>query len=443
LRRTLLIGLVVTVVALAADRVAAHAAASQMSKQVGSSLNLPTRPEASVGGVPFPTQVVLGKYSVIGIGIRRIAVSDVCIDDIDVHLRGVHVPLRAITENEMKSVPVDHVVGSVHLTFSDLNAYLADKPGNLSLAGSGKGVRVCAVCRPPGVLASGPPVGARVPDSKRPTSIVYLIQSTRSKEARVAEADGGLVRVEVADGVAVLTLNDPGRRNALSYDMSQALAAAVDEALAAGPGALVLAAEPPVFCSGGSLDDLVRPKAPLRGMYEGFLRLADTPVPTVAAVGGPVIGAGLNLPMACDVILCSPKAVFDPRFLDVGIHPGGGHLLRLSRLVGAQGAAALILCGDRLTGEEAAEHGLAWRCVPDGELLAVALRLARRAAGRDRELVARAKESLRASVALTDPKAAMELELVAQEWAVSRPGFAEHVAAIKESLGRRAAKPEA
>ncbi|WP_307874964.1 enoyl-CoA hydratase-related protein [Frankia nepalensis] len=249
--------------------------------------------------------------------------------------------------------------------------------------------------------------------------------------------DGGLVRVDLADGIAVLTLDDPARRNALSHRLSLDLARAVDEALDADAGAIVLTATPPVFCSGGALDDLLRPDVPLRAMYEGFLRLADAPVPTIAAVGGPAVGAGLNLPMACDVVLCSPSAVFDPRFLDVGIHPGGGHLWRLSRLVGAQGAAALVLLGDRLTGEEAAARGLAWRCVPDDELLGVARRLGRRAAGRDRELTARTKASLRASAALTDPRAALELELAAQQWAVSRPGFAEHVAAIRESLGKR------
>ncbi|CUU56868.1 enoyl-CoA hydratase [Parafrankia irregularis] len=253
--------------------------------------------------------------------------------------------------------------------------------------------------------------------------------------------DGTLVLVDLADdGVARLTLDDPGRRNALSLEMSTALASAVTEVLAAGARAIVLTATPPVFCSGGSLDDLLKPEVPLREMYEGFLRLAAAPVPTIAAVCGPVVGAGLNLPMACDVVLCSPSAVFDPRFLDVGIHPGGGHLWRLSRLVGVQGAAALILLGDRLTGDEAAARGLAWRCVPDGDLLDTAQALARRAAGRDAELVVRTKQSLRASVALSDATAAMELELAAQEWAVSRPGFTERVAAIRDRIRRGAAR---
>jgi enoyl-CoA hydratase len=248
-----------------------------------------------------------------------------------------------------------------------------------------------------------------------------------------------LVARSIADGVAVITLDDPGRRNALSRAMSEALAAAVDDVLDAGARAIVLTATPPVFCAGGSLDDLIAPTAPLRDMYAGFLRLADAPVPTIAAVGGPAIGAGVNLPLACDVVLTSPSARFDPRFLDVGIHPGGGHLWRLSQRVGRQGAAALVLCGDRLDGSEAVAQGLAWRCVPGDQLLDAALDLARRAAGRDAELVRRTKASLRASAAVGDAQEAIEIELAAQEWSVSRPGFVDGVTRLRDRI--RAHKP--
>jgi enoyl-CoA hydratase len=243
-----------------------------------------------------------------------------------------------------------------------------------------------------------------------------------------------LIASERIGEVAVLTLDDPAHRNALSYATSVALAQAVEGALAGGAGAIVLAARPPVFCAGGSLDDLAAPKVPLRAMYGGFLALADAPVPTVAAVGGPCIGAGVNLPLACDVVLTSPRATFDPRFLDVGIHPGGGHLWRLSRRIGEQGSAALVLFGDRLDGEEAVARGLAWRCVADEALLDTAVGFAARAAGRARDLVIRTKKSLRASAALDGPQAAIELELAAQEWSVARPGFAEHVTALRAKV---------
>ncbi|WP_198653669.1 enoyl-CoA hydratase-related protein [Actinocorallia populi] len=246
-----------------------------------------------------------------------------------------------------------------------------------------------------------------------------------------------LVRVTVDDGVGVLVLADPEHRNTLSRRMSDDLAAAVDDALAGGARALVLTAEPPVFCAGGSLDGLLDRTAPLAAAYAGMERLAAAPVPTIAAVGGPAIGAGVNLPLACDVVLASPAARFDPRFLDVGIHPGGGHLWRLAGRVGAQGAAALVLCGDLLTGEEAEAKGLAWRCVPQDELEPTALRLASRAAGRSAPLVRRAKRTLAESLALADGAEAAKLELAAQQWSVERPEFAETVRAVQRGLAAR------
>jgi enoyl-CoA hydratase len=244
--------------------------------------------------------------------------------------------------------------------------------------------------------------------------------------------------MSVDDGVGRLRLSDPQHRNALSKRLSDDLAAAVDSAVNGGALALVLTADPPVFCAGGSLDSLLDRKEPLRDMYAGMMRLAGSPVPTIAAVGGPALGAGVNLPLACDVVIASPSARFDPRFLDAGIHPGGGHLWRLTQRVGSQGAAALVLCGDVLTGTEAADHGLAWRCVDDADLEATALRLARRAAGRLGPLVRRTKESLRRSALLADPAEAAELELQAQQWSVEQPGFAESVQRIKEQIaGRR------
>ena len=193
---------------------------------------------------------------------------------------------------------------------------------------------------------------------------------------------GPLVRVEEDDGVTTVVLDDPGRRNALSWDLVRELIAAVEEAVAGGSRALVLANTPPVFSAGGSVDDLLEPKVSLEETYRAFRVLDEAPMPTVAAVDGAAVGAGLNLLLACDVALCTPGSRFDVRFLDVGIHPGGGSMWRLARAVGRQGAAALALFGEVLDGEEAARRGLVWRCVPDGELASEATRLARRAAAR-------------------------------------------------------------
>jgi enoyl-CoA hydratase len=251
------------------------------------------------------------------------------------------------------------------------------------------------------------------------------------------DAEAPRIRLERDGNVAIVTLDDPKRRNALSLEVTTQLAAAVAEvAEDTSVGALVLTATPPAFCAGGSVDDLLEPRAYLREMYAGFLALAELPIPTVAAVNGPVIGAGVNLPLACDVILASPSARFDPRFMDLGIHPGGGHLWRMQRRVGRQAAAAMVIFGEALSGEEAARLGLAWRCVDDDELLTTAVALARRAADRPRELVLRAKAVLDASAAVDTGAEAFELEFPEQEWSMEQDAFLERLDELRARLGR-------
>ena len=249
-------------------------------------------------------------------------------------------------------------------------------------------------------------------------------------------APDALVRVEEADGVTTVVLNDPGRRNALSWDLVRALIEAVERATATGSRALVLRNTPPVFSAGGSVDDLLEPKVPLEETYRAFRVLDEAPMPTVAAVDGAAVGAGINLMLACDVALCTPASRFDGRFLDVGIHPGGGSMWRLSRAMGRQGAAALMLFGEVLDGTEAARRGLVWRCVAVGELEAEAHRLARRAAAHDPDLAATAKRTLVAAGDVDDAGAAIDLEAGPQRWSMDRPVFAESLRALRERLGR-------
>ena len=246
-----------------------------------------------------------------------------------------------------------------------------------------------------------------------------------------------LVTTTFKDGVAVLELNDPGRRNVLSVELSRALADAVAGVVSGGAGAIVLTAAPPVFSAGGDIDVLTRTPVPFDALYEGFLALADTPVPTVAVVDGPAIGAGVNFALACDVVLTTPRAVFDPRFIDVGMHPGGGHLWRLQHRVGPQTAAALVLFGATLTGEEAVSRGLAWQCLPPEDVHGTAIELATRAAIRDQPLVRRTKQTLRAAISTTSAAEAVASERDAQEWAVSRPEFRQHVESIRQHLAHR------
>ena len=119
------------------------------------------------------------------------------------------------------------------------------------------------------------------------------------------------VRVDQVDGVAIVSLDHPQDRNALSLRMTRELAEAVHGAAADDAiGAVVLAATGSVFSAGGSVDDLLEPKAPLAETYAGFVALLESDLPTVAAVNGPALGAGMNLALACDLMVCSPSSAF-------------------------------------------------------------------------------------------------------------------------------------
>ncbi len=230
------------------------------------------------------------------------------------------------------------------------------------------------------------------------------------------------LHVERRDAVAVLTLDDAERRNALT-------AALVDEIVTAiaacesddTVGSVVVTGAPPAFCSGADVSALGamsehdgRDAGQVRGIYDGFLSVRDCTLPTVAAVNGPAVGAGFNLALCCDVRIAGESARFDSRFARIGLHPGGNHLWMLERAVGPQAAAAMNLFGERVEGPRAAEIGLAWRCVPDDALLDEAVALAARAAEVHRSLARSVKQTLREVPWQPDFATALETELERQ-----------------------------
>jgi len=236
----------------------------------------------------------------------------------------------------------------------------------------------------------------------------------------------------------LVTLDDPGRRNALSLDMVGEIVAAfegleADESV----GAVVVTGAPPAFCAGADLSHLGQAGqgsegGGLRSVYEGFLRVQRSPLPTVAAVNGAAVGAGVNLALGCDVRIAARSAKFDTRFLQLGLHPGGGHTWMMNRLLGPQGAAATVVFGDVLDGEAAERHGLAWRCVDDGKLLDEALAFAARAASAPPALARRVKQTLRQMPTVTSPDEAVSVELEAQLWSMRQPDFAERLKARRK-----------
>jgi enoyl-CoA hydratase len=255
------------------------------------------------------------------------------------------------------------------------------------------------------------------------------------------------VNVTLTDGVATIRLCEPERRNALHPALVDGITGALDD-LEGDPGcqAVVVTGTDGAFCAGADLSHLAaganddQREAALRSIYEAFLRVAASPLFSVAAVNGPAVGAGLNLALACDVILAGHNARFDSRFLSLGIGPGGGHTWWLQRRVGPQGAAAMVLGGDVLDATDAERVGLAWRAVPDGELDTAAMDLARRAASAPPELVRRTKDTL-ARTRSGSHADAVATELATQLWSMGQPVFAARLGALSTAISSRSNTP--
>jgi enoyl-CoA hydratase len=243
--------------------------------------------------------------------------------------------------------------------------------------------------------------------------------------------------MQVEDRVALITVNDPDRRNAVTAEISAALRAAVDAAEAnADVHAVIVTGAGKAFCAGADLTALGSAAADgLRVIYDGFLAVAECTLPTIAAVNGPAVGAGLNLALAADVRIASPAALFDPRFQKLGIHPGGGATWMLQRAVGPQVARASLLFGMRFDAETAVRHGLALQVADDP--VAAARELAAGPASAPRDVVLATKASMRATATPgtvdTDlHRIAVDVEIGPQATSIESPEFAARLAAAKK-----------
>jgi enoyl-CoA hydratase len=245
-----------------------------------------------------------------------------------------------------------------------------------------------------------------------------------------------LVLVHVEDRIALITINDPDRRNAVTAEISTALRAAV-EAAEDDPDvhAVIVTGAGKAFCAGADLTALgAATEDGLRVIYDGFLAVADCSLPTIAAVNGPAVGAGLNLALATDVRIAGPAALFDPRFQKLGIHPGGGATWMLQRAVGPQVARASLLFGMRFDATAAVEHGLALQVADDP--VAAARELAAGPASAPRSVVLATKASMRATanpgtVDVDQHRIAVDVEIGPQAVSIESPEFAERLAAAR------------
>jgi enoyl-CoA hydratase len=236
------------------------------------------------------------------------------------------------------------------------------------------------------------------------------------------------------EGVRILTLNDPDRRNALSPALQAELSSAVDAVRSdSAARVLVVAGNGPAFSAGadlpalfGNLDrDITRVRTGLHAVYDSFLRVRRLEIPTIAAVHGPAVGAGVNLAMSCDVRIAGPGARFGVTFTRLGLHPGGGCTYFLTRALGRQRTLALILDGGTLEVDEALRLGLVLRVADDP--LAAAVEQAVRWAAIDPALARDIKRAIGIAEG-GDFEATLEFEAWAQAASTRSPLLADAIA---------------
>lgn len=178
----------------------------------------------------------------------------------------------------------------------------------------------------------------------------------------------------VIDGaIGRITLNRRDRMNAVTVALASELAAALRE-LGAHPdvNVIVIRGSGGNFCAGGDFDEVERLReqgpAALKLLFTEFRRACDTvaeiDVPVVAVVDGIAAAGGFELMQAADIVLVSATARISDNHIRFGMIPGGGSTARLPRLIGRQQALATLLSGDRLSGRDAVDRGLAYRSYP-------------------------------------------------------------------------------
>lgn len=251
------------------------------------------------------------------------------------------------------------------------------------------------------------------------------------------------IKVEVTDGVAVITLNDPGTMNAAGLDLASELSHAFSN-IAAGnvkARAIVLTGEGRGFCSGANLagggatarelDVDGKPDAgrALETTYNPLVtQMRDCPLPVVTAVNGAAAGVGCSLALLGDLIVAGESAYFLQAFRRIGLVPDGGSTYLLPRAIGRARAMEMALLGEKIGAAKALEWGLVNRVVPDADLRATAIELAKELANGPASLGAIRKliwESLD-----TDWTGQLQAERKAQKIAGKSEDFIEGVSAF-------------
>lgn len=191
-----------------------------------------------------------------------------------------------------------------------------------------------------------------------------------------------LIQVEQQQSLLILKLNRPDKFNSFNREMALELIAQLDMAKTnSAIRAIILTGEGKAFCAGQDLAEAINPDGPgIKRIVEEhynpiILKIRQIEKPVIAAVNGVAAGAGANIAIACDIVLAAKSATFIQAFSKIGLIPDSGGTFTLPRLIGFNLASALMLTGDKLTADEALQHGMIYKVYDDNELNKQAIEL--------------------------------------------------------------------
>ncbi|MGQ0531817.1 MAG: 2-(1,2-epoxy-1,2-dihydrophenyl)acetyl-CoA isomerase PaaG [Caulobacteraceae bacterium] len=222
--------------------------------------------------------------------------------------------------------------------------------------------------------------------------------------------DHETILLDIADGVARLTLNRPDRLNSFTVRMHDEVSRALEAVTKSDARVLVLTGAGRGFCAGQDLSD--RAVSPgregvdlgesLEKRYNPLIRrLTTLEMPVICAVNGVAAGAGANIALACDIVIAARSAKFIQSFANIGLIPDSGGTWTLPRLAGQSRALGLALTGEPLTAEHAEAWGMIWKCVDDDKLVEETGALAAKFASAPTRGLAMTKKLIRESGART------------------------------------------
>jgi 2-(1,2-epoxy-1,2-dihydrophenyl)acetyl-CoA isomerase len=251
----------------------------------------------------------------------------------------------------------------------------------------------------------------------------------------------GTIKADIRDGYLDLSLNRPEAMNALNQQVAQELSDALDRISDRDDvRAVLLRGEGRAFCAGGDVKEMERSlegnpaeffEGPLVKIHEAARALARLHLPVVGALHGFVSGAGFNLALCCDLLLCGAETRFNQAFIRIGLVPDTGGTYFLPRMVGTKRALELMLLGDFVDAERALSFGLVNRVVPEDDLVNEARALAQRLASGPTRAYAEIKKLVQRSPAGTLAEI-LAAELQAQLRAAATEDFQEGVRAFLE-----------